>query len=1784
MGIRDLLSGITPDPVENFIFGKDEAPPTPTNPEQARQLIDNVIGRQPSDRASVDLISNMGLMTKVVNSLQEYGLGLPYDDDTMARVATNNMNAPVEPYISADQIIGKWLQANPRRQALYMREQDPLNPLYIPYVVEANIKHHDGILSKAKNLAGDLLGRPIGGALELLAKPAREAEIWYGTNFVWNDIGDASLRHAMAKYTYEARLNVKDWNMTWESQARAKSQEIENQGLKGDAAASAFKDWIKTDGRPKVSAYVTDMFAQMVFDPLWLVPGSVFESGVKGATKALTGTEDIGKLSRLGTAAGRAYAGEHSLKALTTLSELNYVEAKLASPGARGSLMWLTERSPDRLADAAYSRAADALSGPLYASTDPMNQMEILARFNDMMRSGTVTDKAAELFGRDLLSAPVMAEAAKHVRDSKANLIQGMLEGVEKNPEYLMAPPKERAFLLSNHVLGNLRSAVREGQLRFYPKWFTQRYLPIVAAQKMAMGVFTLSRPGFIVLNMANNWFTYMWHAAGQPMDGMEIFGRSLGAELSSLTAKGGHVPEYFKNLARAANVDPLSIERTVVGNVSHIDVLGQRAGYPFRLDDETVDVADAIKKANKAVTAPIKDLNPRRFRDMVAFPVTAAGRVDRMTRRAAYYYNLKQQVGFTTLPERLLTKGVPGSKGGIMPDIKDALLKANVPAEQAEFAEHFLHNHMSEVLRSGKISLGDQKSIRKAYAEGVAKMLKDTPAARLSAMDMGMRFMQKQGYASDQAMLEMSNLSDVQVEIQKIFNEADNIPLEQTAAKLEKLANDYWTTDRIQADLTHTAPVLRAENDYAAGLQATEEGFRADATDHIMHIERFLDTKAPFWSGNQDMRRKVMSAMEKFSVGRIQRLGQIRESKLNLLAKGIKVDETKLWEDYFGFVDDTTKELYTATKEALGAVDVTNLKPLDAWYEDALRTQARHREIIKEARRTNTKEGWNDAGKAVSKVFRDSANRRAGKIFGWQPNEPAMNLGHMRGSAAYARQVDEYISFIKSKLGEEMAKSKVPHWANALRQVAPQAAIEAGKRGPEVARHISANARIATDFVMLNYNNQYGIDSALQMIFPYEFFPTRTAANWTRRVMKSPGMGAALSIALLNPAQYAKDYGLPDRLAYRIPVPIPGLENFMENIPVIGDKVKNGNFGPVYWIDPLNILFPMANFRDTYNDEQKQSTPLGIVANWTEQNTPLSLSPFAKIVGGISGALDRDAWTNSLFSGGPFGIPLSVYAKATTAWLQTGVPDGVPDDEKDNYTNGGFFSSQWLGRVIGLTPDKFDVYRTERSLASMVAEGKIEPDAAWEALRLRSGDAWDQAQAAGNSEDFLAKFTGWIGLRVVGSQKGEQIRLGEQALFEKAASEGKLEEFYTAFPEYELQSVASKGLSDPEGRKQLMDNHFYFSDYEKLVNKPYQYALDQIDSQLNNIRSRSNITETDKEQERYLVDELQQIKEEQNSIRDMLDKAYPNRTKTTSLNIPPRERALQRAANDWFDIKRDPNESQDAFDARRNRFLAQFPAKTGNETEQDWQALFISYQATAAAFNLKINNAYDAGEFDKGRALRNQKEQQLTQIHSIAQGRLTRYDVEQYLASFQRVVSPAEQEWNQANALFDLWMSYVSDSSPLSSRQKAAISAYFRQDPLLKKHYNVGTIDLSTLNGDQLLALARRREIKNRYYDLDTNAAKVDYIQAVKDEYNSINAILGLPPLEVLDYRPAPPDIHFRDISDAALDFSTLVPGANEVPAGYYQDPLNALLRSEQGLSPADVARYVDPVAQRGY
>ena len=1825
MGFFDNLKNTVtsiPGEIKDTFLGSDSPPPTPTTAADAQKLIDTMIGREPDDRAIVDTITGLGMVGEAISLMDEaLGGGFtggPFDPVTRAKIATNNFGKLPDPYMVADLQMKEWLTADPRRAVLYMREKDPLNPELLAYAVEANMQHHDGLLSKAKDTFGDLLGRPIGNTLNMLAWPAAHVETWYGTNFVWNDIGDASLRHTMAKYSYESQLNLFDWDKTWERKARAEAYRIEQSGLKGGAASAAFTNWVTTpDGHLKTSAYVADAIGQIIYDPLWLMPTSWIGKAVTAPIKAATGAQDLGKLGRLATAFGRSYAGEHSLKELTTLSEVTYRTGLLSSPMSRGAALWLTERSPNWAAEASRNKIASLVSGPMLEAATPFDRLQILNKLDQTLRSGIVDEEAARLFGKDVLEDVVLSEAHFHfsaaaTKDKKSmTMFDGILEGATKNPEYLqIMDPAVQTKLFLDHALTNAGAIIRDGQQALYPAFISKRYLPIIAAQKGVMGIFTLARPGFIALNFANNLFTYMWHAAGHPLDGASIFGKSAMAEAGTLFKGGGAAPEEFKMLAKMAGIDPVTVERTVVGNVSHHDILGQALGKGFRMDAADINVESAIKAAHKVVAQPLKDMSPRRFRDMVAWPVVVAGRIDRMTRRAAFYHSLKEQMLLGASPERMLLRlagrgagtsaearlgelatrqleAAPAEfKGGLIPDVHGQLVKAGIPDVDARRMEGHMVDAMRDYLMKGG-SLHESKGLTKAWLSGVTNAVGTDAIAHLSPYDLGMQFANSLGHSDEASMVW---LRDLQPSMQRLKDEVfpfiGKVPIEQVNAKIDKIADDYHTFDRIQADMTHTKPIPRPGNDYSKGVSLTDDGLKADLSDQLNHMQRYLDTKLPGWEGNKDMVRRIMGAAGDFSTGRITKLYDIHAQKINALAnpetaKGF--DQRALWQDYFNYVDDSQARLYNTVRDEISKIDTTQLKPIDDWYQNLLKTQKKHRDIIAGAINTDTADAWAEAGKKVGALYRKNALDRS-TIFGWQPNEEMQNLGHIRPSMALTRQTEEFMQFVKGKIGPAMV-NPVPLHASA-KAILSEMSQEMTQRGPDVARILVGHARAKTDFMMLQYSQQYGMDHLLQGIFPYEFFPTRTAMNWGIRIMRQPGAGAMLAKALLLPNEYQKQYGLPDRLSYRIPVPMPFLDEFLGMIPGVGDKLGQGQFSNIYWMDPMSILFPMASFRNGYADEQKRSTPMGIVADWTEKNTPLSTSPFAKIVGGFTGALDKDAWTNSLFNGGPFGIPSSAYGQAAGKWLQTGEADPkyLPPGEQESYVDKGYFSNNWLAQMFGIGEGRFDTFQTERAATSLLASGDLTSEEAWEAVTTHKGAAWEKATKAKGAESFLSNFTGWLGFRVTGSLKGEQIRIGEKVLYEKAAAEGKLGEFYELYPEFELQKVASAGISDPKVRAQLVDNHNYYLDLDKLVSQPYQKALDEINLQIDGIRHQPKMTEIDAERIKHLNDEVQQIRAEQQTIRDMLDRAYPNRDKELSLIAPPQTRQLEIVARDYYNIKQDPSETYEDFVARQSRFLDTFPPKTDQTHPLDWQQLFSAFLASDATFNLKINAAADRGDFAAVNKLRTDRDKLFTQMNNIAKDRLTRDDVEQYLANTTRRKGIAELEFDQASALFDQWMALVGDGSPLTSKQKAAVSAYFRTQPLLRTHYNAATIDLRSLNMQQLQALARRREIKAHYNNLRTNAAKVDYMQAVRNEYDAANAILGLPPVSVLDYRPAPPDLHARTAADAGTDFqgNNL---ADLLTADPLSDPTSSnVAASEGGLSGYDISQYVTPVTQRGY
>lgn len=1795
--VKDAASGAK-DALVDLGFGGKTTPPLPTTDQQARDLIDASIGRQPDDAKIVDDLRAMQLTSRLISAVDTASGGLlsmgPYSPEARARWATGQIQTVPDPYTIADKDLQDYFQRNPRSALLYAREFDPQNKQLMPYLVETQATRSGGLFSAIKNVVSDLPGNPIGGALELLGKPAKWAEIQYGTRFVWNDIGDASLRRTMAKYSYEARFNPMDWGNNWEARARLKSEDIQNSGLRGDAAAAEFEKWVNSDGNPGISAAITDMVGQMIFDPLWMIPADTVLAGAGKGIRALTPLEEgapLGRLARFAPAfSTRSRFGFDTFKELLNADELTYRTAQIASPALRGSGMWLVEQTPARFADSATRETSMLLSGPLMRAPTLESKLGVLAAYNDMMKTGRVGPQAAELFGPDVFKNSTLAKFQARLGQMKGRqAVEDVLEGLAKPGNELLTqlPSRELNEVLLAHMHNQTATIAREGQEAVWDtskfgRLMRRRWLPLVAWQKTSMALFTLSRPGFVALNLGNNLFTYMWGAAGQPTDALDMWRHSMGAEFS------GKLGGTFQKLADAHGLDVADIERTVTGNVTRRELFGQNIGGGFNLTDENLDVKKVIEMAKQSVARPVKELSPFKFSNLLAWPVLAASRLDRATRRATFYNSLREQINLYTAPRRLID--------GLMPDLKTALIGAGLDAPTAERWEGHMISSVRDYIHGGN-SLMDKPALRAAWLKSAQELIDSSPRANVSAYDYAMRFARdKLGMPEQGAVHWIRDADPTLQKIHTLFGGLGDPPdVQRLRAGLDKIGYDLWTVDNVAAGASRTPSVIRPGTDYGKQLSLTEEGIRADMLDGVYQISRLADTVFPDFTGSAQARRRIFSAADDMIQGRLNRLAAINSKKMSALAAGAgntaewKKEEQALWAEYNQFTRDSQLAFFNAAREELGAVNENVLKPIEDWYATLIKTQDEHQKILQKAMELDTPEAWQRAGEKVSNLYQQAALKRA-DIFGWAPNDPASNMGHVRPTAPLVRQMDEMLQYIKDNVGPDLAKAMqggpgitgTATAADALRA----AANEFAGRAPGVARQGVANARAKTDFVMLDYNNQLGLDSAFQMLFPYEFFPTRTAFNWAIRVARSPGAGAALAKAILLPADYATRYGMPSRLKYKIPIPIPFLQDWLGNVPVLGDKISNADFGSVYWVDPLSYMFPLTGFRSQFNDEQKTGVGLGGIANYFQQNTPLGISPYVKIIGGFTGALDRDAWTNSLFAGGPYGIPMTAYGAAAGKWLFTGDGSDVPASEKDNFTSFGSFSKDFLANIFGMNGTRFDDYRRERALSSLVAEGKVTPDDAWEAMFAHKGAAWQQAVKAANSEKFLADFTGWAGFRVTGSLRGEQIRLGEKALYSKAAAEGRLKEFYQKFPEYEIYNVAVKGVNDPKGRQAALETTLYYRDIERIVNAPYQKTLDELDLRIQAIRNKDNLTETDMEQITYLNDNIQAIREQQDAARAQIDLAYPNRNQAPSVFMPPKEFALSQVANQWYAFKQGQgtgvplDETYAEFQARRDSWLRQLPAKTADMSEQDWTDLGVEYQQTLSKYNLLINKAYNAGDFSKGQTLQDERDAVLSGLQEDATQRVTRYDVEQWLAQFQRRATPAEVEFNDASATFDLWMSLVGTGSPLTTRQQAAVSAYFRSLPLLQKHYNASVIDLRTLNGSQLAALARRREIRTAYANLRTNDAKIDYMRSVSAEYNAAQAILGLPPIAIIDARPAPPSISAVPYETAAADFT----GGRDLLDLAASDPTGINSDQPMSMSPADIQRYVDAAIARGY
>lgn len=82
-------------------------------------------------------------------------------------------------------------------------------------------------------------------------------------------------------------------------------------------------------------------------------------------------------------------------------------------------------------------------------------------------------------------------------------------------------------------------------------------------------------------------------------------------------------------------------------------------------------------------------------------------------------------------------------------------------------------------------------------------------------------------------------------------------------------------------------------------------------------------------------------------------------------------------------------------------------------------------------------------------------------------------------------------------------------------------------------------------DYAMLNYSKRYGFDRMLSLMFPYQFWMTRSMGTWARRAIDRPEYFQAMAERREVEKQYEEDY-LPTRLRGKFKIPLMGFEPWM--------------------------------------------------------------------------------------------------------------------------------------------------------------------------------------------------------------------------------------------------------------------------------------------------------------------------------------------------------------------------------------------------------------------------------------------------------------------------------------------------------------------------------------------------------------------------------------------------------------------------------------------------------------
>ena len=687
----------------------------------------------------------------------------------------------------------------------------------------------------------------------------------------------------------------------------------------------------------------------------------------------------------------------------------------------------------------------------------------------------------------------------------------------------------------------------------------------------------------------------------------------------------------------------------------------------------------------------------------------------------------------------------------------------------------------------------------------------------------------------------------------------------------------------------------------------------------------------------------------------------------------------------------------------------------------------------------------------------------------------------------------------------------------------------------PDARRVQTMIARRAADFTMLNYDNRYGLDQWMQMVYPYAFWPTRSMWHWAQRGLSRPGAVAATAKLYELIEEINTDADVPERFRHSIRMGIPFLDESLQG-------------GPLFF-DPIKVLFPTADWsnEDRFgNADGHDGTYLGVprtmysTLNQAAKSVGPGVHPFLDTFLQHAGGDERALYIKYRMSSLPFMIPGRRVQQAAWSFVHTGEdPDNaLTEEDKEALSMGLHLPEDRLKQILGMNDDDLDLYRTQRVLGNLVGlyyleghsleERKEFTREALDAMFTREGKLWKKARAIGRKESGLAILTGWMfGVPVRQYPNGEDTMRGLQGMYREVQAESRAEgggdrtaDFLEMVPEVQVRDASTTILEEGSDKQdQEIAQSLFAIDADK-VHKKYDGRIEELNGTLESL-ARMGVLKSEEGRRQFdILEQQRNALAQQRSLElDDLDKRYDIRNQEPSLARTPRTRALQELEAEYYKIELP--ESATSLDFEKQKAAQQAFLESRPRT-RDYNAFVeaINHYEMTRKYDREITAAYDAGDREKAEKLITERQDKVREKTAQVKAMISQRDLRGYLDRNKRTPTSQEMERDMASEQISEYFAIRDRATSLgySSREASELArSFWEAHPLLSQYY--GDSNISVDSYEDIAAFDRMETIWDQFYALEGGAqSRIDYLAMVLDELNRLRRRFGLPPIKIQD------------------------------------------------------------------